>query len=128
MRPPQCGTNGLLSRYPGFDFRRDIQHGTRPVDVVSDLGSPEKADADVRTLADMQMTSATEVPAIPDAGQLLATLPPHQWALVTSGRRGMVLRRLISARLPHPPVLISAEDVSRGKPAPDPYLAGAAQF
>ncbi|CAN5219060.1 hypothetical protein BH11ACT6_BH11ACT6_04720 [soil metagenome] len=95
--------------------------------MVSDLVGPKNVDAAVRALADLEMTSATELPAIPGAGQLLATLTLHRWAAVTSGHRGMALKRLISAGLPHPPVLISAEDVSRGKPAPDPYLAGAAQ-
>lgn len=37
----------------------------------------------------------------------------------------MVLKRLISAGLPHPSSLISVEDVRCGLPAPDPYLAGA---
>jgi beta-phosphoglucomutase-like phosphatase (HAD superfamily) len=33
--------------------------------------------------------------------------------------------RLRAAGLPDPPAIVTAGDVARGKPAPDPYLAGA---
>ena len=66
--------------------------------------------------------------AIDGARELLLSLPAERWAVVTScGRR--VARGLVdSAGLPRPAVLIAAEDVAGGKPAPDCYLKAAEAF
>ncbi|CAK8741904.1 hypothetical protein SODG_005222 [Sodalis praecaptivus] len=47
------------------------------------------------------------------------------WAIVTSGSLLVPSARVRAGRLPTPPVLITAEQVPRGKPQPDPYLLGA---
>ncbi|MCW2688092.1 MAG: phosphatase [Mycobacterium sp.] len=111
---------------PDFDFHRDIQHGRRLADVVGDLVSPDRAEVATRDLLDMEMRYATDVPAIVGAAGLLRVIPPDSWVVVTSGAREMALARMSSADLPHPRAIVSAEDVRAGKPAPDPYLAGAA--
>lgn len=110
---------------PGFDFHRDAQHGRRLVDVVADLVADADAEHAAALLTAMELELATEVPAVPGADQLLRSSPPDRWAVVTSGGRGMAAARLKAAGLPAPRVLISADDVERGKPDPDPYLAGA---
>ena len=110
---------------PGFDFHRDIQHGRRLADIVAELVSAEHVSSATQALIDMEMASATHVPAIAGAAELLAAIPTDAWAVVTSGGRNMALARLASAGLPSPGVIISAEDVDAGKPAPDPYLAAA---
>jgi sugar-phosphatase len=46
--------------------------------------------------------------------------------VVTSGRRELALARLTAAGLPLPAVVVAAEDVRRGKPDPEGYLAAAA--
>ena len=66
--------------------------------------------------------------AMAGAAALLAGLPPDRWAIVTSCPRGMALALIARAGLPTPRVLVSADDVERGKPAPDCYLAAAAAF
>jgi sugar-phosphatase len=57
---------------------------------------------------------------------LLAALPPGSWTVVTSGTRALATGRLAHGGLPIPEQLITADDVERGKPDPQPYLAGAA--
>jgi mannitol-1-/sugar-/sorbitol-6-phosphatase len=111
---------------PGFDFHRDIRHGLRLSDVVADLVSAEHVATAAENLIDMELTLATEVPPIPGAPELIADCPAGSWALVTSGRRSVALARLTSAGIARPVTVVSADDVERGKPAPDPYLAGAA--
>jgi sugar-phosphatase len=110
---------------PGFDFHRDIQHGRRLQDIVAELVGAEQVAAATQTLIDMEMASATRVPPIAGAPELLAAIPPNTWAVITSGRRRMALARLASAGLPQPRFVVAAEDVYAGKPAPEPYLAGA---
>lgn len=110
---------------PGFDFHRDIQHGRRLQDIVADLVDADNIASATQALSDMEMASATDVAAIAGVPGLLAAMPADSWAVVTSGRRAMALARLASAGLPRPRVVVAAEDVATGKPAPQPYLAGA---
>ena len=63
---------------------------------------------------------------LPGAKELLAALPPDRYTIVTSGTRQLATKRLQVAGLPVPAKMITADDVTRGKPDPEPYLAGAA--
>lgn len=110
---------------PGFDFHRDAQHGRRLVDVVAELVGDGDTALATRVLTELELELATEVPAVPGAVALLSSSPADRWAVVTSGGREMAAARLESAGLPTPRVLVSADDVAAGKPAPEPYLAGA---
>jgi sugar-phosphatase len=56
---------------------------------------------------------------------LLAALPPDRYTIVTSGTRQLATKRLQVAGLPVPSKMVTADDVTRGKPDPEPYLAGA---
>lgn len=65
--------------------------------------------------------------ALPGALALLNTTPTL--ALVTSGKRDIVLPQLADADLaPLPPVIVAAEDVEMGKPNAEPYLTAAAML
>jgi sugar-phosphatase len=48
-----------------------------------------------------------------------------RWAVVTSGNRILARARLSAAGIAPPEVLITADDVSNGKPDPEGYLAAA---
>ncbi len=63
--------------------------------------------------------------AIAGAGELLHCLPPQHWAIVTSASERVARHRLRCAGLPLPNLLVGAEAVINGKPAPEPYLQGA---
>ncbi|TIM80622.1 MAG: HAD family hydrolase, partial [Mesorhizobium sp.] len=56
---------------------------------------------------------------IAGAAAFLASLPPERWAIVTSAPRELALLRIAAAGIPLPAILVAAEDVSHGKPAPD---------
>jgi sugar-phosphatase len=64
----------------------------------------------------------------PGAEHLVQQLEGHQWAIVTSGDARLATSSMTKARLPMPPVLTTADDVARGKPAPDPYLLAASKL
>ena len=59
------------------------------------------------------------------AKELLASLPPDRWAVVTSAGRALATRRLQAASLPVPGVLVTPDDVPFGKPNPTGYLEAA---
>jgi sugar-phosphatase len=55
-------------------------------------------------------------------------MPAGSWAVVTSGTYALATARLRAAGFAVPDVLVTADDVARGKPDPEGYLAAAAQL
>lgn len=68
---------------------------------------------------------ANGVSAMPGAIELVRPIPAHRWAIATSAPRVMAERWLAHIGCPMPDVLVTVDDVERGKPAPDPYLQAA---
>jgi HAD superfamily hydrolase (TIGR01509 family) len=66
---------------------------------------------------------------LPGARELLSQLaanPILRWTIVTSATSDFARRAIESCSLPFPALgLVTADDVQRGKPHPDPYLSGA---
>ncbi|MFK7847412.1 MAG: HAD-IA family hydrolase [Rhodothermales bacterium] len=56
---------------------------------------------------------------------ILPQLPADRWAIATSSYRRMVGEQLSYLGLPEPRVLVTIDDVTEGKPAPEPYLQAA---
>jgi len=68
-----------------------------------------------------------DVTALPGAKDLLFSIPPPQFAVVTSATRALAEVRLRAAGLwDHIQHLVTASDITRSKPDPEPYLKGAA--
>jgi sugar-phosphatase len=80
-----------------------------------------------RHIEELEASDVDGVTALPGARRLLAALPADRWAVVTSGTRAVAQARLRAAGLTCPR-LVTADDVRRGKPDPEPYLVGAAQL
>jgi sugar-phosphatase len=101
-------------------------HGVQAVQTIRSLALPgvdPEAEAAALTLA--EMADMDGVDAIAGAAAFLGTLPADRWAIVTSAPRLLALRRIETAGLPMPQVLVTAEDVAHGKPAPDCFLLAA---
>ena len=62
------------------------------------------------------------MPGAPDLGK---SIPEGRWGVVTSGSRLLAQNRLRYCGLPVPEVLVTSDDVTNGKPHPEPYLKGA---
>ena len=103
-----------------------IMHGVRAVETIRRLNVPGmdvQHEADLLTQAEIAATEG--IVAIKGAQALLRLLPADRWAVVTSAPRELATHRLEVAGIPKPRVLVAAEDVTRGKPAPDAYLLAA---
>ena len=79
--------------------------------------------AEAEALEHAELTDADGVVALPGAHELLRA--GRKLAIVTSCSRALATVRLRAAGLPIPPVLVSADDVERGKPDPMCYVMGA---
>ena len=104
-------------------------HGVRGVETIARLGLPGVDPvAEAQAILAGELADLEGVVAIEGAAAFLAGLPEDRWAIVTSAPRVLALRRLAAAGLPAPAVLVAAEDVTRGKPAPDGFLLAAARL
>jgi mannitol-1-/sugar-/sorbitol-6-phosphatase len=62
---------------------------------------------------------------LPGSLRLLTELPPDRWTIVTSCTRPLAETRLRAAGLPILRLMITSNDITNGKPHPEPYLMGA---
>ena len=102
-----------------------VAHGRRTEDTLRELGLSADLAAEVERLEGAEIADASSVSAFPQAAAVLPELPPETWAVVTSGTRALATSRLAAAGLPLPAVLVTADDVSAGKPDPQGYLEAA---
>ncbi|MDG2535731.1 HAD-IA family hydrolase [Sphingomonas sp. HITSZ_GF] len=102
-------------------------HGVRAIETIRRF-APAGVDAEAETeaLTQAEIDDVDGLVEISGAAAFLARLPADRWALVTSAPRALALRRLEAAGVALPSVVITAEDVAHGKPAPDCFLAAAA--
>ena len=101
-------------------------HGRRTQDTIRAVAPWLDVEAETRGLEAGESDDTDGVVALPGAASLLESLPADRWAVATSGSRRLATTRLAHGGLPLPRVLVTAEDVERGKPDPQPYLAAAA--
>lgn len=101
-------------------------HGARAVDTITRLGLPGvDAQAEADAITDAEIVDTEGIVEVAGAARFLASLPPQRWAIVTSAPRALALGRLAAAGVPVPATLVTADDVSAGKPRPDCYLLAA---
>jgi sugar-phosphatase len=103
----------------------DIPHGVRSIDIVRKLAPQLDAEAEVKRIELMEAEDQDGVDVMAGAAELLKSIPQGRWCIVTSGTRYLAASRLKHANLPTPQVMVSADDVSKGKPDPEPYLRAA---
>ena len=106
----------------------EIAHGTRAVEIMRllrpDFTSEEAAEG-LRLIEDMEIADVADLKVLPGVRELLGSLPPERWTIVTSATRRLMVGRLRAAALPEPEKLIAGDDVVNGKPHPEPYQKGA---
>ncbi|MBO0689201.1 MAG: HAD-IA family hydrolase [Candidatus Dormibacteraeota bacterium] len=94
-------------------------HGRTSAELMAELVPPDRVAPSVRRVEELEIATAGAVTQLPGAREVVAGLPQDRWAVVTSGSRRLALARLAAAGL-CAPVLITADDVGRGKPDPPP--------
>ena len=115
-----------------------VEHGFNPEEVVAHAhGRPSLTtvreylpnadhEAENREVERREIADLEGVVPLPGALELLASLPAERWTIVTSCTRRLAEVRLRAAGLPLPKNFITSNDITHGKPHPEPYLKGAA--
>lgn len=114
-----------------------IEHGFNPEEVVPRAhGRPSLTtvreylpnsdhEAENREVERREIEDVEGVVPLPGALDLLASLPEDRWIIVTSCTRALAEVRLRAAGLPLPKKMVTSNDITHGKPHPEPYLKGA---
>jgi sugar-phosphatase len=105
-----------------------VAHGRPTVETIRLVAPHLSAEEEAARLDAGEAFDTDGVMAIDGAAQLVRSLPPDAWAIATSGTRDTAMTRLRHTSLPVPSVLITADDVKRGKPNPEAYLLAAAKL
>lgn len=115
-----------------------LEHGFNPEQTVARAhGRPSlttvreylpNADHEVenREVERREIEDLDGVIPLPGALELLASLPVERWTIVTSCTRALAEVRIKAAGLPLPKKIVTSNDITQGKPHPEPFLKGAA--
>ena len=99
-------------------------HGVRTVEVIRRWAPHLDAEQETQRIEEREARDPAVV-IMPGAIELLRSIPQGCWGIVTSGGRMLASSRIRLLQLPPPAVLVTADDVTRGKPDPEPYRKGA---
>ncbi|MFF7205187.1 HAD family hydrolase [Streptomyces sp. NPDC008141] len=107
------------------DFARVELHGRPAVEIAADLLPAAVVPEAVARIEQLEVEDvAGGVVLLPGTAELLDSLPADRWAVVTSATRRLAEARLEEVGI-RPKNLIAADDITRGKPDPEPFLLGA---
>jgi len=123
---------GLWARQHGFDADSIVKraHGRPSLATLQELlpdATPQVHAAEDDWMERAEIADIADVIALPGARELLSSLPSNKFAVVTSATRDLADVRLRAAGLrDFARHIITADDIQRGKPDPEPYRKGAA--
>jgi len=107
-------------------YALSIVHGRRSIETIAILRPDLDAEAENRIIEKLEIDDTEGVKVLPGVLDLLAALPAGSWTVVTSATGALARVRLAAAGISASGRIITADDVTKGKPDPAPYLAGAA--
>jgi len=102
-----------------------IAHGVRTIEVIRRVAPYLDVEAEAAAIENHEAGDQRGVTVMPGALDLVRSIPDGRWGVVTSGSRLLASNRLRYCGLPEPEVLVTSDDVTNGKPHPEPYLLGA---
>jgi sugar-phosphatase len=114
----------------GFDPEEVVAraHGRPSLTTVKEYLPDADHEAENREVERREIEDLEGVVPLAGALELLKSLPEDRWTIVTSCTRALAEVRIGAARLPLPKAFITSNDITHGKPNPEPYLKGAAKL
>ncbi|MEV0222708.1 HAD family hydrolase [Streptomyces sp. NPDC050704] len=110
------------------EFARVELHGRPAAEIAADLLPPDQVAEAVVRIERLEVEDVVGgVHLLPGTQALLDSLPADRWAVVTSASRRLAEARLGEVGI-RPKTLITADDITRGKPDPEPFLLAAREL
>jgi sugar-phosphatase len=116
------------ARRHGFDPYETVHraHGRPSIASIRELLPDGDHQAENREVERREILDVDGVIPLPGVVELLASLPLERWTIVTSSTKPLADVRIRTAGITAPSRMITAHDITNGKPDPEPYLRGAA--
>lgn len=123
----EAAWSALAAEYDlDFETLRTALVGVPAEQTLGPLLAPDDLERACALLEDLEVSTAVGTPAIPGAPDLVRSLPVGCFAFATSATRRLAIARWSAADIPTAGHIVTADDVTRGKPDPEPFLAAAA--
>ncbi len=100
-------------------------HGLRSLETIKLVAPHLDAATESAYMEAQEAGDTTGTQVMPGAAALLAFLPPERWNIATSGSWAIASARLNHVGLPIPAQMVTAEQVTAGKPDPEPFRLAA---
>jgi mannitol-1-/sugar-/sorbitol-6-phosphatase len=112
----------------GFDPREVVAraHGRPSLTTIREILPNADHEAENRIVERNEIADLDGVVPLPGVLDLLGSIPPNRWTIVTSCTRALAQVRIRHAGLPVPKKFLTSTDIVHGKPDPEPYLKAAA--
>ena len=116
------------ARERGFDPEKIVHrvHGRPSLTSIREFLPDADHEAENREIERREILDLDGVVPLPGVLDFLASLPSDRWTIVTSGTKPLADVRIRAAHISPPARFITAQDITIGKPDPEPYLKGAA--
>ncbi|MDQ3752989.1 MAG: HAD-IA family hydrolase [Actinomycetota bacterium] len=105
-----------------------VAHGRPSAEIIREFAPDLEVESEVELLEHREAVDLSGVVGIMGAADLVHSLPGTSWAVVTSGTTTVAKPRLAAVGIQEPPVLITANDIVKGKPDPEGYLTAASRL
>ena len=105
-----------------LEWIMSIHHGVPAVQTIATVAPHLDAATEARWFEENLSQDLDGLLAFDGVHEMLGGLPDGKWAIGTSAPKIIAFNRLEYLSLPIPPIVVTIDDVERGKPAPDPYL------
>lgn len=108
-----------------FEEIAAVHHGRPTIEIIREVAPHLDAEAEAEEKEGREAEDTDGLTMFDGARALIDCLPDGHWTIATSGRRRTATKRLAHVGLPEPETLVTADDITDGKPAPDPYRLAA---
>jgi sugar-phosphatase len=102
-------------------------HGVPARDIVATLLPGDDVEAAYARIVELEVVDTDGVVPLPGAVEALQAAGARA-AIVTSCSTDLAAARIKAAGLPAPEVVVTADDVARGKPDPEPFVLAASRL
>ncbi|WP_234705002.1 HAD-IA family hydrolase [Sinorhizobium meliloti] len=103
------------------DHAMRMSAARRDIELVKAIAPGLSPEHEAARIADYEIQAMSLLRPIQGAAEFYSSIPDERRSIVTSSTRASALARLKAAGISCPKIMIAAEDVSQGKPHPQPY-------
>jgi mannitol-1-/sugar-/sorbitol-6-phosphatase len=100
-------------------------HGVPAASVVRAVLPAERQEAAITRISELELADVSDIVVLPGAAEALKALTEVKNAIATSCTFPLAQARIRAAGLVPPSTLVTVDDVSHGKPDPEPFLVAA---